>query len=150
MYATCLRYARDEHEARDFAQEAWIRAFRKLGGFRGEGPLEGWLRRLAANVCVSAVRRRRRVEPIDAETLGAAGHLEPGAIEALGAAELLRLVRALPEGYRLVFNLVAVEGYTHAEAAEALGITPSSSRSQLTRAREALRRRLTRTRALCL
>lgn len=150
VYAICLRYSPDADTARDFAQEAWLRAFAKLDQYDGTGSLEGWLRRLTARQCVSLLRKRGvRTAELPA-VLPKGYHVEPEAVEALSAAELRAHIAALPEGYRLVFNLVAVEGLTHAEAAEALGISASSSRSQLTRARVALQRRLAQLLTVCL
>lgn len=150
VYAICLRYAPDADTARDFAQEAWVRAFAKLRQYAHDGALEGWLRRLTARRCVSLLRRRGVVTAELPAVLPKGLHTEPEAVDSLSAAELRAHVAALPQGYRLVFNLVAVEGFTHAEAAETLGITPSSSRSQLTRARAALQRRLAQMLTVCL
>ena len=155
VFGVCLRYARDAGEADDFAQEAWVQAFTKLGQYREDGPFGAWLRRLTVNVCLQELRRRRRhVDWADTEAAIAAGsgfgQLSPTAIAQLTADELLAHIQTLPEAHRLVFNLVAVEGYSHAEAAAALGIAESSSRSNLTRARHALQRRLAHLIAVCL
>ena len=150
VYTICLRYAPDADAARDFAQEAWLRAFAKLDTYAHDGSLEGWLRRLTARHCVSLLRKRGVRTAYLPEVLPKGYHVEPEALDALSAEELRAHVRALPEGYRLVFDLVAVEGFTHAEAAEALGITAATSRSQLTRARAALQRRLAKILPVCL
>ena len=150
VYATCLRYAPDADTARDFAQEAWLRAFAKLDRYDGDGSLEGWLRRLTARRCISLLRKRGVKTAELPAVLPKGYHVEPEALDALTAAELRAHVAALPEGYRLVFHLVAVEGFTHREAAEALGITAATSRSQLTRARAALQRRLAQLLPVCL
>ena len=150
VFAICRRYAPDADTARDFAQEAWLRAFAKLDTYQHDGSLEGWLRRLTARHCVSLLRKRGAVTAELPAVLPQGLHVEPDVVDALSAEELRRHIAALPEGYRLVFNLVAVEGFTHAEAAEALGITASSSRSQLTRARAALQRRLAQLLSVCL
>lgn len=149
MFGIALRYGRSRAEAEDFSQEAWLLLFRKLDRYGGEGSFEGWLRRLTANCCLSGLRRGgldlTEIPPVLPEGL----HVEPDAPSQLGAEELAAHVAALPEGYRVVFNLVAVEGFSHAEAAAALGISESSSRSQLTRARTALQRRLAKTAPTC-
>ncbi len=150
VYAICERYAGDAHAARDFAQEAWLTAFAKLGSYRHEGSFEGWLRKLTARQCITLLRKRGlRLEELPT-VLPQGAHLAPEAIEQLAVGEILAQIAALPEGYRLVFNLVAVEGLSHAECAEALGIAESASRSQLTRARQALQRRLAQISTLCL
>ena len=149
VFGIALRYGRTRAEAEDFSQEAWLLAFGKLDRYRGEGSFEGWLRRLTANCCLSALRRGGLVIAELPPVLPEGLRVAPEALDLLGAEELARHVAALPDGYRLVFNLVAVEGYTHAEAAAALGISESSSRSQLTRARTALQRRIAQTATPC-
>ena len=150
VYGVCRRYAPDEDSAYDFAQEAWLRAFAKLHTYQHDGSLEGWLRRLAARRCVSLLRKRGVATAALPAVLPQGLHVEPEALDALSAEELRAHIAALPEGYRLVFNLVAVEGLTHAEAAAALGISAATSRSQLTRARAALQRRLAQLLPVCL
>ena len=153
VFGVCRRYASDYAEAEDFAQDAWLHAFAKLGDCREAAGLGGWLRRVAVTTCLMALRRRRvAVDGAAAEALARGDtplpeglHVAPEVLSRMSAAEIVAYVAALPDGFRAVFNLVAVEGYSHAEAAEALGITPASSRSQLTRARASLRARLTRT-----
>lgn len=149
VFGIALRYGRTRPEAEDFSQEAWLLLFRKLDRYSGEGSFEGWVRRLTANCCLSGLRRGgldlTEIPPV----LPAGTYVEPEAPSQLGAAELARHVASLPEGYRLVFNLVAVEGFSHAEAAAALGITESSSRSQLTRARSALQQRIAKSNVSC-
>ena len=150
VFGVCLRYASTREEADDWAQDTWVAAFAKLGQYRSEGDFGAWLRRVCVNTCLQHLRRGHLlVDAAAAERLAEgtgpipeALHVAPDALARLSAAELVAHVNALPAGYRLVFNLVAVEGYSHAEAAEALGITVSTSRSQLVRARTALQRRL--------
>jgi len=150
--------AQDKHQADDMAQEAWIRAFAKLNTFKSEGSFDGWLRRLTVNSCLGQIRKNKL--PIDegvAQRLAHGDHPLPSAfqvdetaISKLSTDELLEHVQQLPEGFRLVFNLVAIEGYSHAEAAKALGITESTSRSQLTRARTKLQACLSKLITVCL
>ncbi|MBK9175361.1 MAG: RNA polymerase sigma factor [Flavobacteriales bacterium] len=138
MYAVCLRYARHELEAQDLMQEGFIRVFEKLKDFRMEGSLEGWVRRIMVHTAINQYRRksfqqerfgleRLPEDPVEADALGV-----------LGAEELLGMVSSLPDGYRIVFNLFAIEGYDHAEIAEMLGCGESTSRSQLAKARRML------------
>ena len=152
----CLRYARDTAEADDLAQDTWVTALGRLDQYRADGPLGAWLRRVAVTTCLQALRRRRRAldwsaAAADALARAAEAHAyDPAAVARLGADELLAHIKALPEPARLVFNLVAVEGYSHAEAAAAIGIAESSSRSLLTRARAALRQRLANYQLVCI
>ena len=142
MYAVCLLYARHQLEAQDLMQEGMIRVFDKLHGFRGEGSLEGWVRRIMVHTCINQYRKKAfQNERFGMEHVPDA-EVEPLALERLGQEELLTLVSALPDGYRMVFNLFAIEGYGHAEIAELLGCGESTSRSQLAKARRMLQQRL--------
>jgi RNA polymerase sigma factor (sigma-70 family) len=135
MYAVCLRYARTSSDAADMLQEGFVKVFTKLDQFQFQGSFEGWIRRIMVNTALRTYQRQR----FDQESTGyerlPESPVDPDALSALSEAELLTLISRLPEGYRLVFNLVAIEGYSHAEAAELLGIQESTSRSQLTKAR---------------
>ena len=158
VFGVCRRYGASYEDAEDLAQETWLRAFAALGDCRSAEGFGGWLRRVAVTTCLKALRKRGLRLDAGATARLAAGELPlppafataPAVLDAMSAAELVAHVTSLPEGYRAVFNLVAVEGYTHAEAAEALGISLSTSRSQLTRARTALQRRLRQLAAVCL
>jgi RNA polymerase sigma-70 factor (ECF subfamily) len=142
MYGVCLRYARHQLEAQDLMQEGFIRVFDKLGGFRMEGSLEGWVRRIMVTTCINQYRRKAfQNEKFGLEKMP--DEVVPSlAVENLGEAELLKLVEGLPDGYRLVFNLFAIEGFDHAEIASMLGCGESTSRSQLAKARRMLQQRL--------
>ena len=138
MYAVCLRYARHELEAQDMMQEGFVRVFDKLGGFRQDGSLEGWVRRIMVHTAINQYRRksfqqeRFGLEKLPEDPVAAT------ALADLGERELLALVAGLPDGYRTVFNLFAIEGYDHAEIASMLGCGESTSRSQLAKARRML------------
>lgn len=142
MFAVCLRYARHRAEAEDLLQEGFMRVFDKLHGFRMEGSLEGWIRRIMVRTCINHLRKRS----VRDEVLGTAHAPErsvrPEAIANLGQQELMGLIHELPAGYRAVFNLYAIEGYDHAEIAALMGFRESTSRSQLAKARQHLKRRL--------
>jgi RNA polymerase sigma-70 factor (ECF subfamily) len=143
MYAVCLRYARSSADAADMLQEGFVKVFTKLDQFQFQGSFEGWIRRIMVNTALRTYQRQR----FEQETTGYE-HLpelpvEPDAVAQLSEAELLNLIGKLPDGYRVVFNLVAIEGFSHAEAAEMLGIQESTSRSQLTKARRWLIEQLT-------
>ncbi len=144
MYAVCLRYARTPSDAADILQEGFIKVFTKLDQFQFQGSFEGWVRRIIINTALRTYQRQRfEYESSGWERLPEAP-MEPDIINHLSEAELLRLVSRLPEGYRMVFNLVAIEGHSHAEVAEMLGIQESTSRSQLTKARRWLCEQLQR------
>jgi RNA polymerase sigma-70 factor (ECF subfamily) len=138
MYAVCLRYARTREDAADILQEGFVKVFTKLDQFQFQGSFEGWIRRVMVNTALRAYQKQR----YDYEQTGYERMpdmpVDPDAVSLLSEAELMGLVRRLPDGYRSVFNLVAIEGYSHAEAADMLGIQESTSRSQLTKARRYL------------
>lgn len=135
MYAVCLRYARAPADAADILQEGFVKVFTKMEQFNFQGSFEGWVRRIMVNTALRTYQRQR----FDFEQSGYERlpdmPVDPDALATLSEKELLTLIAKLPDGYRMVFNLVAIEGYSHAEAAELLGIQESTSRSQLTKAR---------------
>lgn len=142
MYAVCLRYARHELEAQDLMQEGFIRVFDKLKDFRLEGSLEGWVRRIMVHTAINHYRRKSfHLERFGLERLPDSP-VESDALDQLGQEEILSLVASLPDGYRMVFNLFAIEGYDHSEIAELLGCGESTSRSQLAKARRLLQQKL--------
>ncbi|RPD48747.1 sigma-70 family RNA polymerase sigma factor [Hymenobacter sediminis] len=143
MLALCLRYLRHEFDAEDVLARGFVKVFRCLGQFEGKGSLEGWVRRILVHETLSYLRRRETLT-LSLEDCYT-GHLAtdlPGADVELQAADLLRLVQELPAGYRAVFNLCALEGYTHPEVAALLGISEGTSKSQLSKARAVLQRQV--------
>lgn len=148
MLGVCYRYAGDRDTARDLLHDGFVTLFTKLGDFRGEGAFEGWMRRIFVTTCLGHLRKNSRgtVEWPAEGINGAAGPSAPeaSALEQLSAAELLGLIGSLPEGYRTVLNLYAIEGYNHREIAGLLGISENTSRSQYARAKACLRRAMER------
>lgn len=143
MYALCCRYVKDSMEAEDVLVTAFMKVFDKIGQFKQEGSFEGWIRRIVVNEALTHLRRNRSMY---LETdLESASH-EPDyqhLSDHLEAEDLLNIIHELPTGYRIVFNLYAVDGYSHKEIAEQLGIAENTSKSQLSRARVYLQKRLT-------
>jgi len=144
MMAVCLRYAQTTFEAEDVLQEGFVTVFRTLGSFRRECPLEFWIRRIMVN---AALRQHRRNAPLVAvsdgdypETLAS----EEFTFSNYAYSELLAVVQELAPRYRLVFNLYAIEGYTHKEIGEMLEISEGTSKSQYSRARVVLQTKLAR------
>lgn len=144
VYAVVRRIAGDDDTAQDLAQEAWIRAIRALPGFRGEARFSTWLHRIAVNAALQARRHARpraeREEPLDAAV--AAATVAPASGDALLHRRLEWALDRLPDGMRRVLILHDVEGYTHEEIGEVLGVTPGTSKSQLFRARAKMREML--------
>ena len=144
MYGVCLRYARNTLEADDLLQEGFIRVFTFLKDYRDQGSLEGWVRRTFVNTALNYYNQRSKDHAeVSIDKADADHHpVDENAIDQMSANELLDLIRKLPEGYRMVFNLYVIEGYTHQEIAGMLGITESTSKSQLSRARLSLQHRI--------
>jgi len=135
----CIRYVRDHDDAKDVLSDAFIKIFQNIGGLKYmmEGGLEAWLRKIVINQSLIFLRKRKLLKLHD---LGEHHHLvSPDLADIdLDAKDLYASILELPVGYRTIFNLFAVEGYSHKEIAEKLGITESASRSQMTRARSNL------------
>ena len=137
--SVCRRYAKDQKEAEDILQEAFIRVFSYFGQYRSEGSLEGWIRRIVVRTCLRLIQKSKiRFLDID-ENREAAPFIAAEVVSNLDAEDLLKLISGLPNGYRLIFNLYVVEGYDHNEIAALLNITAGTSRSQLSKARHLLK-----------
>lgn len=150
MMAVCIRYARHRLEAEDILQEAFIRVYDNLDRFQFKGAFEGWIRRIVINTALKNYQRKQySQEQIGLENLPETSS-EPVAYAQLGEAELLDMITRLPEGYRLVFNLYAIEGYSHKEIADMLGIQESTSRTQLLKARKLLQSQIERQQRLAV
>jgi RNA polymerase sigma factor (sigma-70 family) len=140
MLGVCLRYATDKMEAEDMLQNGFIRVFQKINDFRGEGSFEGWMRRIMVNCSIEYYRRNNKMmQLVDLDEAGMEASDNPLATAKLEAKDLVMLIQRLSPGYRIVFNLYAIEGYSHKEIAAIVGITEGASKSQLSRARSILR-----------
>ncbi len=138
LLAVCVRYINDKMEAEDVMIEGFMRIFEKIDQFKSEGSFEGWMRRLMTNEALMYLRTKRHIEiDIDASEAQQLSNYD-WADANLEADDLMAIIGKLPTGYRTVFNLYAIEGFSHAEIAEQLGITESTSKSQLHRARALL------------
>jgi RNA polymerase sigma factor (sigma-70 family) len=138
LMTVARRYARDDHAAKDILQEAFIRIFKAIGQYEHKGVFAAWLRRITVNAALqqadrSAYHKEQYILEDQAHPL-----VSPEALQALQAEDLIKMVQCLPEGFRVVFNLYAMDGYSHDEIAEMLGIAPGTSRARLTRARQFL------------
>ena len=144
LMGVCQRYCRNQAEAEDVLQDTFVRIFAKLHKYGFMGSFAGWARRLCVNVALKTYQRKRfSLEQTGLENVPEyAG--PPTAYADLGEQELLQLVQQLPDGYRVVFNLYAIEGYSHKEIGDMLGIQEASSRSQLLKARKVLQQQIER------
>ena len=135
MYAVCLRYAGNAEEAEDILQEGFIKVFKKLNSFRSEGSFEGWVRRIFVNTAIEHFRRKRYLMPVTEKEENTIEGKYLSVLDDLAARDIMALVQDLSPGYRTVFNLYVVEGYTHKEIADMMGISEGTSKSQLSRAK---------------
>lgn len=135
MYAVCLRYAGNAEEAEDILQEGFIKVFKKLDSFRGDGSFEGWIRRIFVNTAIEHFRRKRYLMPVTEKEENTIEGKYVSVLDNLAEKDIISLVQELSPGYRTVFNMYVVEGYTHREIADMLGISEGTSKSQLSRAK---------------
>ena len=135
MYAVCLRYAGNAEEAEDILQEGFIKVFKKLDSFRSEGSFEGWVRRIFVNTAIEHFRRKRYLMPVTEKEEKTIEGKYISVLDELAEKDILSLVQELSPGYRTVFNMYVVEGYTHKEIADMLNISEGTSKSQLSRAK---------------
>ncbi len=143
MYAVCLRYVQDRTLAEDVLQDGFVTLFAKLDTYSGDGSFEGWARKIFVNTALMNLRKNDVLK--DSTDVDAAWNISsdaPGAIQQISYKELERAIADLPAGFRTVFNMYVVEGYSHAEIAEQLGISEATSRSQLLRARALLQAKI--------
>jgi len=144
MFRVLLRFARDRAEAEDMLQDGFVRVFRDMAQFRGEGALGGWIRRIMVNTALSHLRRQRDFlrDTGDFTPFENRFRTEEDFASNLDAETLMKYLQKLPPGYRTVFNLYAIEGFSHEEIADQLSISIGTSKSQLFKAREFLKRML--------
>ena len=142
MMGVCMRYAKDTNEAEDVLQMGFIKVFQKVSEFRSEGSFEGWIRRIMVNTAIESYRKNlRTLNVVDIDEV----HDQPQTtfdMSGLELKDLLKLVQQLSNGYRLVFNMYVIEGFSHKEIGEQLGISEGASKSQLSRARAILKEKI--------
>ena len=142
LLAVCIRYTRHRMEAEDVLQDAFIKIFKNLEKFEGKGSFEGWMRRIVVNTALKNYNKSSfKKEKIGLEDYQE-GSMDPDVIASLYQEELLKVIEELPNGYRIVFNLYVIEGFSHREIAKELGIQESTSRSQLVKARKMLQSKI--------
>lgn len=142
MYGVCLRYAGNTNDADDVLQEGFIKVFKNISKFRAEGSFEGWIRRIFVNTCIEQYRKKVKSFNITEAHENTVEDTELDALDLLAAKDIVKLVNELSPGYKTVFNMHVVEGYSHKEIADTLGITEGTSKSQLARAKGALKKML--------
>ena len=134
MLGVCRQYVKDNHHAEDLMLSGFLKVFTNLQKFKHEGSFEGWIRRIMVNTCLSYLRKKNPIKPTDEEYVY--HDYATLSLENTSVNDIQKLIDGLPDGYKMVFNLFAIEGYKHSEIAEELGITVSTSKSQLFKARK--------------
>ena len=143
FFALCLRYMNSTGDAQDVLQDGMVKIFTKLPEYSGKGSFEGWMRRIIVNTCLDQIRKNQKLKldvSIDKEEYKLS--MNANILENLSANELMEEIKKMPPGYRVVFNMFAIEGYSHQEISEKLGVKESTSKSQYLRARAYLKERI--------
>lgn len=143
MLAVCQRYLRNNQEAEDVLQDGFVKVFQKIVDFKMEGSLEGWIRRIIVNTALDTIRKNKKLlDDVQVEEVQYKVSFTDHQFDGMDLAQLMKLINEMPDGYRVVFNMFAIEGYSHKEIADTLGVTENTSKSQYSRARAFLRTQL--------
>jgi len=142
MYAVCLRYSNNTDDAQDLLQEGFIKIFKNLDRFRAEGSFEGWVRRVFINTSIEHYRRKVNLFSTSEKEQTLIQDSSWNALDKLAEKDIIKLVQELSPGYRTVFNMYAIEGFSHKEIGGILGISEGTSKSQLARAKGILQKKV--------
>ena len=143
LWGVCLRYAKNQMSAEDILQEGFIRIFKYLDQYKGEGSFEGWMRRTMVNTAINYYKKNlSSKDESDIDDMVGIQSDNADAVSQMSTDEILNLVQALPGGYRTVFNLYVMEGLSHKDIATQLNISENTSKSQLSRARSILQEKI--------
>jgi len=142
MYALCIRYAGNTDDAQDILQDGFVKVFGNIAKFKGTGSFEGWIRRIIVNTAIEHFRKKNMLYAIDEKTEIQLADENTNIFNQLEAKELLEIIKSMPAGYRTVFNLYAIEGYTHKEIATMMNLTEGTSKSQYARAKSWLQEKI--------
>ena len=143
LMGICIRYATSTDEAHDILQDSFIKILRQIKQFENKGSFEGWMRRIVVNTAISNYRKNlKHYNQYNIDDVYTDSHSTSMFESDFTHEELLKLIHSLPDGYRMVFNLYAIEGYKHKEIADMLGIDIATSKSQYSRAKKVLREKM--------
>ncbi len=142
MYGVCLRYSGNIEDANDLLQEGFIKVFKNLEKFRSEGSFEGWIRRIFVNTSIEHFRKKVKLYNVSEVQENTIEDTDLNILDTLAEKDIIILVNELSPGYKTVFNMHVIEGYSHKEIAGILGITEGTSKSQLARAKGVLKKSL--------
>lgn len=143
MMGVCLRYMKDQMQAEDVLQDGFVKVFTKLHKYEGNGSLEGWVRRIMVNTALDHLRKSSKFNAnVSMDDVDYKVESDADALSDLMEEDLLKLIQDMPDGYKTVFNMFAIEGYSHKEISDQLGISENTSKSQYSRAKAYLRTKL--------
>lgn len=143
MFPVCIRYIGDREAAEDVLQDGFVTLFTRLDSYKGEGSFEGWARKIFVTTALMELRRKDALKMSDELDVVRGMKSETvSQLQSIGYKDLMNLITQLPPGFRTVFNLYAVEGFTHKDIGEMLGISETTSRTQLSRARAWLQNKI--------
>jgi len=142
MFSVCLRYANEYAGAEDLLQDGFVKVFKNIEKFRGDGSFEGWIRRIFVNNSIEYFRKKANMYVVQETEALTYEYYDDNAIHKLMKDDLMKIIQSLSVGYRTIFNLYVVEGYSHKEIGEMLNITEGTSKSQLARARYLLQKKV--------
>lgn len=137
LFAVSLRYMQNSEDAEDVLIESFVKIYNSVSKFRGESSLETWIRRIVINESINKIRKRKSVYETDVDEINPVP-FDDHQFEEMDVRQILKLVQDLPDGYRTIFNMYAIDGYSHKEIADFLGIQEGTSRSQFAKARHSL------------
>lgn len=141
MMGVCLRYSQNTEEAEDVLQNGFISVFQNIESFKGAGSFEGWIRRIMVNTALTNIRKNKKLmQNIELDSVEYMLPSSNSVSESYGAKDLLKIIQTLPPGFQTVFNLYAIEGYSHKEIGDLLGISEGTSKSQYSRAKAHLQK----------
>ena len=142
MFGVCLRYAKDRTEAEDNLQDGFYKVYTNIKGFRHEGSLEGWIRRIMVNVSLEKYRKQNMLHPVEDISVYDSQHISEDILDKISVKELMELIQQLPPRYRMVFNLFVLEGLSHQQISKKMQINVGTSKSNLARARDILKKKV--------
>ncbi|NRA12009.1 MAG: RNA polymerase sigma factor [Crocinitomicaceae bacterium] len=143
MLGVCMRYAKNTEQAEDVLQDGFVKVFTKLSHYKGGGSLEGWIRRVVVNTALDQIRKNTKFQDnIALDDVDYKLELKGNVLETLAAEDLMGMINEMPSGYKVVFSMFAIEGYSHKEIAEELNVSENTSKSQYSRARAYLKKKL--------
>ena len=140
MYGVCLRYSDNTEDANDVLQEGFIKVYKNLAKFRSEGSFEGWVRRIFINTSIEHYRKKVKFYNVSEVQENTVEDTDLSALDSLATKDIMNIINELSPGYKQVFNMHVIEGYSHKEIADLMGITEGTSKSQLARAKGVLKK----------